>query len=197
MARLPRIIVPNVPHHVTQRGNRKQQTFFSETDYRFYLYHLRKLSEVYQVQIDAFCLMPNHVHLILTPPRQEALALLISDLHRTYTSYVNYKMGWKGHLWQGRYFSVALSPVHYETCLHYVEMNPVRANLVEDFRAYPWNSKNTTDYPFIHERIDLRAIREMTRTGRPQGDETFLDLVQEYTGYDPRRKKTGRPLKNS
>ncbi len=190
MARLPRLILPNTPHHVTQRGNRRQPTFFCDDDYTFYRQNLFELSETTKVDILAYCLMPNHVHLILVPESQRALTQLVSELHQRYTRHLNFQKGWRGHLWQGRFFSVPLSSLHLKNCIQYVEQNPIRANIVSEYGVYKWQShslaKDTLDNTGGYD-----LIRSMTRTGRPQGDEEFLNKVLELTGFDPRPKPSG------
>jgi putative transposase len=192
MSRLPRIIVPNVPHHVTQRGNRRQKTFFSDCDYQFYLENLNRLCKERSVLINAYCLMPNHVHLILTPPDQKSLTDVVAELHWRYTRYINFKLGWRGNLWQGRYFSVALSDEHFDSCMRYVEENPLRSNLIERGDIYPWQSYETR---FQDLGADFETIRKMTSTGRPIGNEAFVQHVINSTGFDPRRKQPGRKSK--
>ena len=102
MARLARVVAPGLPHHVTQRGNRGQQTFFGEDDYREYLSLLAQWSGEFGVRIWAYCLMPNHVHLILVPSPEDALCRAVGEAHRRYTRHVNFRQGWRGHLWQPR-----------------------------------------------------------------------------------------------
>jgi putative transposase len=191
MARLARIILSNTPHHITQRGNRRMPTFFEASDYELYIRNLMELSETRNVNVDSFCLMPNHVHLILTPPSREALISVISDLHQRYTRYINYKKKWRGHLWQGRFYSVALSPEHYERCMHYVWSNPNRAGLVSESAEYPWRSHSVNGDQMFTER-DFELIRRMTRTGRPRGDNEFMDRVLCETGIEARPKAPGR-----
>jgi len=190
MARLPRIILPNNPHHITQRGNRRQQTFYCDDDYLIYLRNLSELTTQNDVAIEAYCLMPNHVHLVLTPPSRNALIETISELHRRYTRYINFKNGWRGHFWQGRFFSVALSEGHFENCISYVENNAVRAKLVKINSDYRWQSHRSQS----NQQQDAinNEIRQMTRTGRPRGTEDFLTLVEQITGFNPRPKKPGR-----
>ncbi|MCX6118106.1 MAG: transposase [Proteobacteria bacterium] len=145
MPRLPRIILPNVPHHITQRGNRRQTTFFIQDDYVFYLRNLEQLSETYNVQVVAYCLMPNHVHLLLVPPNQKSLITVVKNLHEQYSRYLNDRLGWKGCLWQGRFFSVPMSDQHFEKCIKYIEENPVRAGLVMNAFDYKWVSQNSSN----------------------------------------------------
>ena len=192
MARLSRITVPGVPHHVTQRGNRRQQTFFDCQDYQFYLRNLSELATSTETHVTAYCLMPNHVHLVLTPNSRESLVAMVSDLHQRYTRYINFKKDWRGHLWQGRFFSVALSPEHFDQCIRYVELNPIRANLVDASQKYEWVSDNLRIEG--HPRIldDFSILREMTRTGRPRGDKAFLTEVRNLSGIDPTPGQPGR-----
>lgn len=198
MARLPRIILPDTPHHVTQRGNRRQMTFFESEDYRFYLRNLQELARTTGTSVPAYCLMPNHVHLILIPKSRESLIVMVSDLHQRYTRYMNFKKDWKGHLWQGRFFSVALSPDHYDQCIRYVELNPIRANLVTTTRKYEWVSDSIGFKNDANPAEDYSALREMTRTGRPRGNVEFLNNARILSGIDPipgkagRKRRTGR-----
>ncbi|HUT12389.1 MAG TPA: transposase [Thermoguttaceae bacterium] len=93
-----------MPHHVIQRGNRRQQTFFGDDDYRAYLDLMAEWCPQHKVQVRAYCLMPNHVHLIVVPKSADTLARAIGEAHRRYTRRVNFREGWRGHLWQGRLF---------------------------------------------------------------------------------------------
>lgn len=102
MARIARIVVPEVPHHVTQRGNRREPVFFEEADYDYYLTLLREAAERAKTEIWAYCLIPNHVHLILVPSHEDGLRATLGDAHRRYTRYINARNKWAGHLWQGR-----------------------------------------------------------------------------------------------
>jgi putative transposase len=105
MARIARVVAPGVPHHVTQRGNRRQQTFFTDEDYQAYLGLMSGWCAKYEVQIWAYCLMPNHVHLIAVPKTKDGLKLAIGGAHSRYTLRVNFRQGWRGYLWQGRFSS--------------------------------------------------------------------------------------------
>ena len=108
MARLARVVVPGMPHHVTQRGNRRQPTFFREDDYAAYLELMGQWCRERGVEIWAYCLMPNHVHLIAVPQSEDGLRLAIGEAHRRYTRRVNFREGWRGHLWQGRFASFVM-----------------------------------------------------------------------------------------
>jgi putative transposase len=140
MARLLRLVLPDIPHHVTQRGSRRQPTFFSDADYARYLALLRHWCRKAETAVWAWCLMPNHVHLILVPSRADGLAAALAPAQRRYSWEVNQREGWSGALWQGRYASFALDEPHLYACLRYIELNPVRAGLVERPEDWPWSS---------------------------------------------------------
>src|SRR5437868_509366 len=139
MVRLARVVVPLYPHHVTQRGNRRQQTFFCEEDYRAYKSLLGIWCRRLGVGIWAYCLMPNHVHLIAVPESESALRVALGEAHRRYTRRVNFREGWRGHLWQGRFGSVVLDGAHLFAAGRYVERNPVRAGLWVEPWDYQWS----------------------------------------------------------
>ncbi len=108
MARIARVVAPEIPHHVTQLGNRRQQTFFNDGDYQAYLALMSEWCLKYYVEIWAYCLMPNHIHLIAVPQTKEGLNLAIGEAHRRYTRRINFREGWRGHLWQGRFASFVM-----------------------------------------------------------------------------------------
>jgi REP element-mobilizing transposase RayT len=128
MAHLARVVVPGIPHHVTQRGNRRETTFFEEADYRLYRDLLAEASAKTETEVWAYCLMPNHVHLILTPKDPDGLRRTLGDMHRRYTAHINARNRWTGHLWQGRFGSVAMDEDHLIAAVRYVSLNPVRAS---------------------------------------------------------------------
>lgn len=192
MPRVARLVLPGIPHHVTQRGNRRQPTFFGDEDYRLYLRLLRRWAGEAGTAIWAWCLMPNHVHLILVPDDESGLRRLFGPVHRQYTWRINQREGWRGCLWQGRYGSVAMDERHLQVCLRYVELNPVRAGLVERPEQWPWSSARShlgladdgiTDVAAMRGRIDdwgallaaglddrdRDSIRAAERSGRPLG----------------------------
>jgi putative transposase len=105
MARLARVVAPGVPHHITQRGNRRQRTFFVDGDYEAYLELMAEWCAEWEVAVWAYCLMPDHVHLIAVPGSEDGLRRAIGEAHRRYTRHVNFREGWRGHLWQGRFAS--------------------------------------------------------------------------------------------
>ena len=129
MARLARVVVTGLPHLITQRGNRRQQTFYCDENYRSYLELMGQWCGAHQVEIWAYCLMPNHVHLIAVPQSADGLRRAVGEAHRRYTRLVNFREGWRGHLWQGRFASIVLDERYLLTAARYVELNPVRAGL--------------------------------------------------------------------
>jgi putative transposase len=141
MARHPRLILPGVALHVIQRGNNRNACFAHDSDYLTYLAHLRHLSRQYQCELHAYCLMSNHVHLLLTPQESEACSLMMRDLGRSYVRYFNRRHDRTGTLWEGRFRSCIVESAEYVlACYRYIELNPVRAAMVNHPSAYPWSS---------------------------------------------------------
>jgi len=140
MARIARVVLPGLPHHVTQRGNRREPIFFEPGDQGVYLDLLAGQLERQGVECWAYCLMPNHVHLILTPSTETGLARAVGEAHRRYTAFVGARGRWTGHLFQGRFGSVAMDEAHLIAALRYVALNPVRAGLVARAQDWPHSS---------------------------------------------------------
>jgi len=141
MPRVPRFVVPGLPHHITQRGNYRQAVFFNDADRQFFLRRLIKRAKQYEIDVLAWCLMINHFHLIAIPRRRDSFALGLRALLGEYSLRINTLRGdVRGHIWQSRFYSCALSQRHLRMALRYVELNPVRANLVDDPEQYPWSS---------------------------------------------------------
>ncbi len=219
MARVARVVAPRVPHHVTQRGNRRQRTFFSEEDFRLYKVLLKEWCQFHCVEIWAYCLMPNHVHLVLVPPTEESLRLAVGEAHRRYTAKVNKRQGWTGCLWQGRFFSYPMDDSYLLRTVNYIEMNPVRAGICKDPDEYRWSSAadriNDVGDSVITPNIftnfakqqfrqimllsdeELEEIRIHERTGRPLGSESFVEELEKNLGRDLKPRKSGRPAKVS
>lgn len=214
MARMARVVVPHYPHHVTQRGNRRQQTFFQEEDYRAYIQLLVDAKEKAGVAVWAYCLMPNHVHFVVVPQQQDSLSMFFSDAHRRYTRRVNFRQGWQGHLWQERFHSSVMDERYLLTAVRYTELNPVRAGLCSRSADWSWSSIHAhlkgeddilvTVKPLL-ERIDnwreylatqdteeeFETIRNHARTGRPMGNDGFIDKLEHMTGNRLRKGKPG------
>ena len=140
MAASARTIVPGSPHHVTQRGNRRQKVFFRDEDYRTYLDLVAHWTRFYGVEVWCYCLMPNHVHLLAVPCSEDAFSRAFGQAHRRYTHMVNSRFGWQGHLWQGRYTAKAVENDALLSTARYIEMNPVHARIVENPEDYEWSS---------------------------------------------------------
>jgi putative transposase len=219
MARLARLVVPDVPHHVTQRGNRRQPVFFADEDYAAYRELVSEACAARGVRCIAWCLMPNHVHLILTPPDPDGLRAALAEAHRRYSRRINFAHGWTGYLWQGRFASYPMEMAHLMAAVRYVELNPVRAKLVGAAEDWRWSSARAhvtgkpdglTDLSAlagVHRnwRAMLRhgleagdmseeeaaAIEAHIRTGRPRGSEAFVDALEARTGRALKRRKPG------
>jgi putative transposase len=140
MGRIARVVTPCVPHHVTQRGNRRQKTFFSHEDYEAHVSLMAEWCAKLGVEVWAYCLMPNHVHLIAVPPKETALVRAVGEAHRRYSRMVNFREGWRGHLWQGRFASFLMDAAYACECARYVELDPVRARLAATARGWRWSS---------------------------------------------------------
>jgi putative transposase len=203
MARIARLVVPGAPHHVTQRGNRREATFFDAGDFRLYRDLLAEASSKTGTEIWAYCLMPNHVHLVLVPPDPDGLRRCLADLHRRYTARINARQRWTGHLWQGRFASVVMDEKHLVAAARYVSLNPVRARLVERPQDWPWSSVRAhlagrddgvvktaplldrlgdfaafLETPFDEEAA-FAPLRRAERTGRPIGDAAWIGRLEE------------------
>ncbi|MNJ99602.1 Transposase IS200 like protein [compost metagenome] len=141
MARLPRLVVPNQPHHIIQRGNDRQLVFRDTADYLEFLARLREAAKQFKVAVHAYVLMPDHLHLLATPVDQDGLSRMMQWLGRYYVPYYNRKYERSGTLWQGRYKATVVDAERYlMTCCRYIETNPVRGGLVAAAGDYPWSS---------------------------------------------------------
>jgi len=205
MPRISRVVIPEIPHHIIQRGNRSQKSFFSETDKALYLLLLKRHGEKAGLSFLAYCLMENHVHLIIIPGTKKGLAKGLGEAHRKYTTIINIREDWRGYLWQGRFSSFPLDEAHFYRAVRYVERNPVRAGIVGQAEDYPWSSArahvlNESDpllsdirpflpindwLSYLRDPDDdpfLDRIRSCSRTGRPLGEEGFLIKLEKMIG---------------
>lgn len=213
MARIARVVVPGYPHHVTQRGNRRQTTFFNQKDYSFYRGLMARWCRHYQAEVWAYCLMPNHVHLVVVPSTEETLSRVVGETHRRYALKVNQREGWRGHLWQERFASFVMEQAYLFAAVRYVELNPVRAGLVERAEDYQWSSacahlKERDDalvtvkpmlemvdswekFLQVDEDESYNPIRKHEKTGRPLGSANFIEKMESLTGRTlrPQRKR--------
>ena len=142
MARMARVVIPDIPHHIIQRGNRRQQVFFSNDDRKACLDYLCLHAKLAGISIWAYCLMDNHVHLIAVPREKTSFADGFSESQKRYSRRVNFRENWRGHLWEGRFKSYPLNEIHLYAAIRYVERNPVRAKIVKQAWEYPWSSAN-------------------------------------------------------
>lgn len=213
---MARVVVPGCWHHVTQRGNRQQTVFFEDADRAQYLQLLAQHCRRASVGIAGYCLMSNHVHLIVIPRAEAALAKALGRAHCDYSRWWNIRHGEVGHVWQNRFYSCPLNGQHQWEALRYVELNPVRAGLVATAWAWPWSSAeahlagvdrtgllDTAEWEMhwnafrwrevleqgVTDAVWLERIREATRTGRPAAEAAFvIDL-------ETRLKRPLRPQK--
>ena len=215
MARLARGVVAGAPHPVTQWGNRRQTVFFGDDDYAEYKTLLAEGCRAAGVSVWAYCLMPNHVHLILVPGDEDGLRGALADAHRRYSRRVNFREGWRGYLWQGRFASAPMDDDHLQAAARYVELNPVRARLARRPEDWPWSSARahlagkddglvTTaallalypDWPgLLRHGLDAgshAAIQAAERTGRPLGGADFVGAIEGRLGRSLARRKPGR-----
>jgi putative transposase len=220
MARLARVVGAGLPHHVTQRGNRRQQVFFGPADYRHYLDLLARHCAAAAVEVWAYCLMPNHVHLILVPGDEDGLRAALGEAHRRYTRHINFREGWRGYLWQGRFASFVMDERYLLACARYVELNPVRARLARTARAWAWSSARAhlarrddgvvrvrpllelaPDWKdFLRaglEPEDLAALRAHARTGRPLGAAPFVARLEKRLGRKLAKARPGPKPKSA
>jgi len=218
MARLARVIAVNTPHHVTQRGNARQRVFESDADHLVYLELLRRSSRQQGLSLIGYCLMPNHVHVVVVPSREESLPLALKHAHGRYATYYNARHASSGHLWQGRYYSCPLDQAHLWTALRYVERNPVRAGMIAHAEQYmwssagvhcgsapseislamelweeTWNSANWREFLTAGSEAEAEAIRRSTHTGRPLGSTAFIAALEETLCRSLTLSKGGRP----
>ena len=215
MSRIARAVAPGIPHHITQRGNRRQPTFFNDEDYRVYLELMSEWCNTYHVSAWAYCLMPNHVHLILVPETKEGLNLAVGEAHRRYTRRINFREGWKGHLWQGRFSSFIMDGRYLLACTKYVELNPVRAGLVKRSEDWPWSSAGShitgkddvlvKTKPLLDivkkpweqflstdaQDLEIEMFRKHERTGRPVGDDSFIEKMEMLLDRNLKPQKPG------
>lgn len=220
MARAERFAPAGVPLHVTQRGNFRAPVFRGEGEYQLYLELLRMYSKEYGNRVVGYCLMPNHVHLVVIPERENGVSQMIRVLAGTSSRLMNERLERLGHVWQARFYSATLSDLHYRTALAYVDLNPVRAGLAKEAAEYRWSSagahagvvadrglldwgefsrmyteKEWGEILRVEEDKELvEELRYATRVGRVAGGAEFVKRLEVQHGRTLTRKRPGRPL---
>jgi putative transposase len=220
MPRGPRLEIPGVPHHVIQRGNRGQRTFFCDQDLAFYLRLLEDHLKEFGVDLWAYCLMTNHVHFVAVPRIKGGLAKAFGETHRVYTRWINLREKWRGYFWQGRFKSYPMDEYRLFVAVRYIELNPVRAGIVERPEDYLWSSARNhilgpheallcTGGPlqtiadwraFLEagvEETDLVMLRKHNKTGLPLGSEAFVTDLEAMTGRVLHERKRGKKADKS
>ncbi len=222
MPRIARIVAPGCPHHITQRGNNRATTFFDNEDRLTYLQLLSKYAKQFSLQIWAYCLMPNHVHLLVVPEKEESLARGVGLTNQLYTQYINRKFNQSGRVWQNRFFSCMVDSDKYLwTVACYIESNPIKAGLVDRIENYEWSSarahlsgvkdqflsepswltpedrESYAEFILHNDEKTVDLLRSATRTGRPFGSEGFIDKMESQLNQSLKSKKPGRPKKKN
>ena len=216
MLRVARVVLARVPHHVTQRGARGMKVFSGAKDYREYLRLLQGQAQSHRLEILSWCLMSNHIHLVVTPEMKSGLSAGIGEAHKKYTRYVNFRAGVRGYLFQGRFYSCPLDEQHFMAAVRYVERNPVRAGRTKQAWDYPWSSaayhvgrvekdplvSTREPYQLVGEKdwrellrrepSEAGRLRRSTSTGRPCGSESFVAAAERLTGRVLHPLKPGR-----
>ena len=220
MARTKRVVAVGYPHHITQRGNYRQDVFFSEQDRAVYLSLVASYAADFDLRLLGFCLMTNHVHWIAVPGRPDSLARALGRAHNDYSRWFNIKSQRAGHLWQNRFFPCPLAPSNLAQAMRYVELNPVRAEITASPLDYQWSSArahcglespptwlDTAQWsarysPQQWQEVlaldfrlagDLDRLRQATRTGRPFGANTFIAELEDKLDRRLFVAKRGRP----
>jgi putative transposase len=221
MPRKSRMVFAGIPHHITQRGNRREPVFFCDDDRHYYLKWLSYYSRQHGLDILAYCLMTNHIHLVAIPKTTDSMHLVMRPLNMRYAQRINRSFGWQGHLWQGRFFSSPLDDAHMWQAMRYVERNPVRAGMVQQAQDYTWSSAAfycagredsvITSCPLWAARCaafstdwqswlalpepeqHLIQLRRSFTKGLPCGDDNFVSQLERQLGCSLRSRPVGRP----
>jgi len=219
MARQARIVIDNKPHHITQKGNRGEPIFFEKSDFQAYLDILREQCTRFDVKITSYCLLPNQIYLMAIPKEAKLLSRAIGETHRRYTNMINKRNDWRGHLFQDRFFSYVCDEQYTMRAIRMIENMPVVSKVAPKHDSYLWSSarsrirlihddflKNPVNFDavpnwleFLSRPMDekeLKAINTHLQTGRPRGNDIFLDEIEAQIGRTVRPKKRGRKPKS-
>jgi putative transposase len=222
MPRHRRVVIPDCPHHITQRGNNRRAIFFGDADRELYLTLLKQYTKTYGVEILGYCLMTNHIHVIAIPAEPAGLAKALGRTHNDYARWLNIHRRESGHVWQNRFFSCPVEARYLCAVLAYVERNPMRAGMVSLCHEWPWSSASAHLSPASHDhwltmdawgchwtpdlwRLALEdglseaeiqgRLAEATQTGRPLGENSFVESCEEQFGLSLRQLKRGPKAK--
>jgi putative transposase len=220
MSRRSRVVIPNIPHHITQRGGRRQDVFFTELDRQIYLNLLTENAAKYGTGIVAYTLMTNHVHHLVVPYEKDSLQWTFQITHKRYADYINTREGWTGHFWQARFYSSPVDDEYFWVTLRYILQNALRAGITQHPADYAWSSASslckgvidpvftasekwrnllsevTNWYSWLATEEDLKKVellRKHTRRDLPVGSEEFLDRLVREHGVVARSPPIGRP----
>ncbi len=222
MPRIARVVAEGYPHHITQRGNYRQNIFSDDADRKKYLSFLKQEAIRYQLSILTYSLMSNHVHFIVVPEKEDSMSKVFKYAHMKYSQYYNKRMNTSGHLFQGRFFSCIMDEAHTIACARYIERNAVRSKMVEKPELWEWSSAKTHCGVDKHDELgvnklfdyigygpkewkrfidlsettdEVRRIRESTRKGRPLGADSFIEVLEGKLNRVLKLKLRGRPKK--
>jgi len=217
MPRVARIVAKGYPHHVMQRGNNKQVTYFEDEDYRVYLELFEKYRKKHDLDVISYCPMPNHVHFSVIPKEEHSLAKVFQSCHMRYAQYFNEKYDRTGHLWQCRFYSCPMDNRHLYLAVKYIENNPVRAKRVQNPEDWKWSSARThlkgeksiitlTDAnklmnicdweAYLNEQensTEMEMMRNHTFSGKPLGNPSFIESLYKTFGDRVKPRPMGRP----
>jgi putative transposase len=220
MSRIARLVVPGLPHHITQRGNGRSRVFFSDADYILYRNLLAESCKAAGVACWAYALMPNHIHLILVPEEEDGLRAALAPVHRRYAGMINGRRRKTGHFWQGRYGAAVMDEEHLAAAFRYILRNPVAARLSTSPEAWRWSSARAylkgeddglTETKAMLRRFpdmgvllksqassfDELTVRDNETIGRPMGNDKFLSTLERKTKRALRPEKRGPKPKRS
>lgn len=222
MPRIARVIAIGYTHHITQRGNYKQNIFIDDIDREKYISIIKKESKRYGLKILSYCLMTNHIHLVVVPEKEDSIWKVFKYAHMKYSQYYNKKANNTGHLFQGRFFSCIMDNNHTLACVRYIERNPVRAGIVKKPCSWKWSSAKVHclmkepdelgvnrlfEYVEVNQKSwkefiempdnldDIKRIKKNTRKGRPLGTNEFVERLEKKLNRILKLKPKGRPKK--
>ncbi len=213
MPRIARVIIPGIPHHVTQRGNRRQTVFFNDQDRIEYLRILKEQGQRFGASFWAYCLMENHVHIVAVPESRDSLSQAIGQAHLRYTRRINFREGWRGYLWQGRFASYPMDERYLLAAIRYVERNHVRAGIVQKAEDYLWSRarahverikdplitncflldeiKDWSEFISVEHEDERSQVEAHSQTGYPLGSMDFIKKLENAINRVLKKQKTG------